>query len=964
MSIQEVLQEIKKLADSKEFINYSYIGDVDDMINQQGFTYPGLSIDEISIDNESKIYQVVLYLITDDESLKTKTYNVLKNLIFEIDEKRLQLDAIVKQSTTDYISEGYIGSYSVLGMQLFEKGEVPEEPGYVRSVNGQTGDVILFIPEKVSDLEQDIDYITESDVEDKIDGKLAPIENDIQNIEGQISDINNDISVIQNNLGNIQNDVQTLQTDMQSARADINSNSDNITNLDNKVDNLVTGVSSVNGQTGDVTIEVDLDNYYTKDEANSIFKDKDSFDDFARDVNYDISSLQNKTENIQVDVDNLVSANLDERLTNVEDQTIPNIQNDISNINNDIQLVQADIQVLNNDVSNVNNRVDNLVTGVSSVNGQTGDVTIEVPTGDFYTKTEIDDKVDNINNDISNIYSSVDDIKNNDIYNINNNIYDLQDSVNDIKNNDIYNLDQRVGQNEADISLLRSDVDGIVSAGYTTKEYVDSTFVRENSYVQTISKVNGQLAYVQNKTEQLENDIERIELVKFPNVTIIGDDLSIVQGQISNFSANDYMEFPFLVTLTKPFDIEFEFRTGYDVLNQQNILDSNFGLAFAVRNYAFVLAISTNGTNWNLGELVSMSSQGLVQTNTTYRLRISYDSQKYQIKQSSDGGQTWDILAEKTNVPFQFPYPRQIFIGRSYGQPINYFTGSINLNNSKLLINNELIWQGMDDVGLATRLATDLSNIDEAGIQKIKDIVKEEPEVTINADIHGDLNISGGVVSNFSEDNYLYVQNVQTDLWEFVINLNITTGDDVDSTQVIFSGHKDIHVINVYLENSEIWIQTENGAQPVFFIDIFDFTNYNIKISQAGTNAVEVLINDRSQRLEFDNDPFMFTSINDIYIGYSDYFSDKNVYFRGQIDMTKCYISNDQGDDCWKGTSEGAKGNYADIDLSNISDNGIQKIKDITGSWYVRYVDFDNLDRKVSELENTVGNINDILNTI
>ncbi|CAJ0610681.1 unnamed protein product [Cylicocyclus nassatus] len=55
-----------------------------------------------------------------------------------------------------------------------------------------------------------------------------------------------------------------------------------------------------------------------------------------------------------------------------------------------------------------------------------------------------------------------------------------------------------------------------------------------------------------------------------------------------------------------------------------------------------------------------------------------------------------------------------IGVGEVNAEVKNVFTGIINLNYANLKINNELVWQGMDDVGLATRLAVDMSNIDPA----------------------------------------------------------------------------------------------------------------------------------------------------------------------------------------------------------------------------------------------------------
>lgn len=49
-----------------------------------------------------------------------------------------------------------------------------------------------------------------------------------------------------------------------------------------------------------------------------------------------------------------------------------------------------------------------------------------------------------------------------------------------------------------------------------------------------------------------------------------------------------------------------------------------------------------------------------------------------------------------------------------------------------------LYGNGMDDVGLATRLAIDLSNIDASGIQRLNDFVKEYVDTLKVSDFEND----------------------------------------------------------------------------------------------------------------------------------------------------------------------------------------------------------------------------------
>ncbi len=142
------------------------------------------------------------------------------------------------------------------------------------------------------------------------------------------------------------------------------------------------------------------------------------------------------------------------------------------------------------------------------------------------------------------------------------------------------------GHELSSTNLLRTSV-----SDYT------SYLSRERFYAISKGTLENVLNPERDRITSAEEKIQDIELAKFPNVTIIGQP-TINQGQISNFSASNYCQFPFVVNFqNKKFEIDFEFTTGADVSNQHNVLDSNFGLAFAVRSSKFVIALSTNGTN-------------------------------------------------------------------------------------------------------------------------------------------------------------------------------------------------------------------------------------------------------------------------------------------------------------------------------------------------------------------------------
>lgn len=216
----------------------------------------------------------------------------------------------------------------------------------------------------------------------------------------------------------------------------------------------------------------------------------------------------------------------------------------------------------------------------------------------------------------------------------------------------------------------------------------------------------------------LAEKVAEIELFKFPNVIIHGEP-TINNGQVSNFSNDNYLSFPAVFNLhDRGFEFNFAFRTGTDVNTAQNILGSNFCIALFIQNGKIRLRVSSNGSSW---DLVDVEGSIDIQANTLYYMQIYFDKLTYKLKYSTDGIDYTDIASKVASVS---PYAKQIYlgIGNNYHNP---FGGMINLNKCNLKVNRSVIWSGMDDAGLSTRLATDLENIDEVGIEKIKDIAKE-----------------------------------------------------------------------------------------------------------------------------------------------------------------------------------------------------------------------------------------------
>lgn len=244
----------------------------------------------------------------------------------------------------------------------------------------------------------------------------------------------------------------------------------------------------------------------------------------------------------------------------------------------------------------------------------------------------------------------------------------------------------------------------------------------------TVDTVQGHLQSNSDEIESVKDQVSELMLFKFPNATIIGEP-TIQNGQVSGFSTASYLQFPFILDLhEQAFQIDMCFTTATNVQTQQNILDSKFGIALAIQNGKGVMAISSNGTSWDIGSATgTMTLQG----NTTYYARLTWDRLQYKTFLSTDGvNYTQDMVL----VGAVRPFPTTIYIGGcdqvETGHAPHPFLGTINLNKAYLRVMGNVIWQGMDDAGLVTRMDVDASNITEAGKERIKQIV-DVPTITI-----------------------------------------------------------------------------------------------------------------------------------------------------------------------------------------------------------------------------------------
>ena len=489
MTIQEILQEIKKIADNNSFVNFSYIGDVEEMKLQPGFEYPGFAVQNYSYDEETKTYYLSLYLISEDRTLENDCLNVLKDIVYNINLKHLDLGIVIKSDNIQLIQAGNLnGSYCSMQLQMTLTSCVCEDKqGYVSSVNGQTGDVILDIPdikrtvidvngqtghvvidipEKLSDLYQDIEYATPDFVDEKVTAEHNYTDSVKSNLEDEIGKLVTGVSSVNGSTGDVvifipkmtsdlENDSDFINSEyvdnlIQSLNSSININYAKKSELNTAIANEVSRADNKYAKKTDIPKDFytkkevdDKDkniiantslNFATKTQLNTAISDEVSRADnkYAKktDIPTDFYTKQEVDDKVSTKQDVLVSGTniktingkdilgsgdvtievgTDEakvkEIISSEMTTIylPEIATSVENEDKKIianasinYLLKTDYIAPDVDKEYVDTEIGKLVTGVSSVNGMTGDVTIETADTKY-----VDDKFDTLNSSVN-----------------------------------------------------------------------------------------------------------------------------------------------------------------------------------------------------------------------------------------------------------------------------------------------------------------------------------------------------------------------------------------------------------------------------------------------------------------------------------------------------------------------------------------------------------------------------------
>ena len=376
---------------------------------------------------------ITAYLVNGSIQLMSKVMLVLKS-------KYMETNIVItsKDNIKEFSLDNCSGVYNVIKYKRIYKREYcgdSYEGMFVKSVNGLHGEVFLDIPQKISDLPNDAGYITEDELPILPDytDKFNEIDSSIQDVSTRVNYIENDyvkhnelpilpdytdkFNEIDSSIQDVSTRVNYIENDyvkhnelpilpdytdkfneIDSSIQDVSSRVNNIENdyttreyVDQKISEIVieSGVSSVNGLTGDVVIDIPSKVSDLQNDSNFISR-QDAEDEFSKKADVytkgqiDQKFVQTAQRIIDVSTNvNNVSTNLNNEVNRL-DQRINNVSSNIPSLTDYAKTIYVDQKV--QDVS----------TFVSDNFAKKSDI----PT-DYVRESEYQIKIQEIESDIS-----------------------------------------------------------------------------------------------------------------------------------------------------------------------------------------------------------------------------------------------------------------------------------------------------------------------------------------------------------------------------------------------------------------------------------------------------------------------------------------------------------------------------------------------------------------------------------
>ena len=420
---------------------------------------------------------ITAYLVNGSIQLMSKVMLVLKS-------KYMETNIVItsKDNIKEFSLDNCSGVYNIIKYKRIYKREYcgdSYEGMFVKSVNGLHGEVFLDIPQKISDLPNDVGYITEDELPDYTD-KFNEIDSSIQDVSNRVFYIEADYV----------------------KQGDLPDYTDKLSEIDSSIQDVSTRVNY---------IEAD----YVKHNELPILP---NYTDKFNEIDSSIQDVSSRVNYIEADY-----------VKHNELPILPNYTDKFNEIDSSIQDVSSRVHDIENDYTTreyVDQKISEIVieSGVSSVNGLTGDVVIDIPSkvsdlqndsdfisrqdaegayvkkADVYTKGQIDQKFIQTAQRIIDVSTNVNNVSTN----LNNEVNRLDQRITDVSSNipsltdyakTIY-VDQKV-----------QDVSTFVSDNFAKKSDIPTDYVRESEYQIKIQEIESDIsAFVDSSFVESENE--------------------------------------------------------------------------------------------------------------------------------------------------------------------------------------------------------------------------------------------------------------------------------------------------------------------------------------------------------------------------------------------------------------------------------------------------------------------------
>ena len=420
---------------------------------------------------------ITAYLVNGSIQLMSKVMLVLKS-------KYMETNIVItsKDNIKEFSLDNCSGVYNVIKYKRIYKREYcgdSYEGMFVKSVNGLHGEVFLDIPQKISDLPNDVGYITEDELPDYTD-KLSEIDSSIQDVSTRVHNIENDYV----------------------KHGELPDYTDKFNQVDSSIQDVSTRVHYI-------------ENDYVKHDELPILPD---YTDKFNEIDSSIQDVSTRVHDIENDY-----------VKHNELPILPDYTDKFNEVDSSISNVSTRVHYIENDYTTreyVDQKISEIVieSGVSSVNGLTGDVVIDIPSkvsdlqndsnfisrqdaedqfskkADVYTKGQIDQKFVQTAQRIVDVSTNVNNVSTN----LNNEVNRLDQRITDVSSNipsltdyakTIY-VDQKV-----------QDVSTFVSDNFAKKTDIPTDYVRESEYQIKIQEIESDIsAFVDSSFVESENE--------------------------------------------------------------------------------------------------------------------------------------------------------------------------------------------------------------------------------------------------------------------------------------------------------------------------------------------------------------------------------------------------------------------------------------------------------------------------